>query len=859
MVDFEHSKHSGNSGNGNFTRKFHKFNWSACVEAVDEHALSSLSKWRGLSQEFCCWLHARNLIGLHNHCFAFPVHGDDDQVVACHFRLDNGTWAYHPPGTQVRPLIFGEPAADAVVLVFESQWDAFAVADKFGLHESQAGGQKLIFVVTRGANHGALVQEGIPAGCSGVFAFPQNDEVKNGTRACEQWLKKVISSAEVPVRRVEIPAEHKDANDWTRAGATVDAIFAAMEASTVVPKIAFISLPDKNIATAHGTPVVNESFPAEIAELVELARVAFAEKSAAPANSTNSAGDHAQPAIFPLESILTIWMDFARAQEESADPFLLGSILPVCAAILGRCVYFNWGERRQFSNLFVMLVGKPGDRKSSIIMLGEKVARCILPVNAFLPASFSPEAMFNEYAEETGGQPDKLWIVDDANATLKDWQKSVNGERVATRFLELYDCKGISESFQRNRKESEKGEARRVIEQTSTSLLFGATFNIAAFQGQEVRAGMSRRFLYYVAEKHGRLIVRPSANASAGLNTVVKAFRKLLSLSGAMDFTPEAAATWGEYQRMNRDEMDEIDPLREAEIARLSSAPMQTLSIAMIFEACCWAKTGGPVDQGDPSWNARLGNRPRGRLSESCQASRRHGEPSRDRPGSRDFSVQGAARPPDVRRLSFRYAVGIDQALLPEQWPRRHLETGRPLPALHPNARTPWRGSAGEEGRQARNLRLPRRGLKHVEFQENPMKSTTETCTENDARHADEPVPAWERRPEEPTRWFARFNLYRLLGSSRSIDGAWRQEPKEKTNKNGRAPDSWHKAAKRFQWRDRALAWDIADAQQLSQQVVVERARRLKLTLQERQRRERHLVGLDRNISISRCKAEQFE
>lgn len=593
-IEFERGKSAANGTHGNPVAKFHKFNWSACVKAMSAHALAALSEWRGLTPAFCQWLLDKGLVGLDHGCFAFPVQNDDNEIIGCHLRRDDGSWRYDPPGIGVRPLIFGEVHEEAAVFVFESQWDAFAVADKLGMHQSQEDAPKRAFIVTRGASNGPLVQGRIPAGCSLVFAFPQNDEEKNGCRAGEQWLEKVVSNAQAPVRRVEMPAVYKDANDWTRAGATTEVILAAMNAAKAVPKTACVDLLAAGTATTYVSLRANGSPPAEFAELVVLARNEFAARGAASANSTNSTGDNVQPAVFPPESILATWMKFARAQEESADAFLIGAILPVCAAILARQVYFRWGARRIFPNVFVMLTGKPGDRKSSCILLAENLARLIIPTNAFLPASFSPEAMFNEYYEDAGGRPDKLWIVDDANATLKDWQKSVNGERVATRFLELYDCKSLSENFQRNRKESEDGEARRVVEQTSTSLLFGATFNIAAFQGQEVRAGMSRRFLYYVAARHGRLIVRPSANDDKKLVTVSKGFKKLLGLSGEMDFAPEAAPIWQDYQQMNRDEMDAVDPLREAELSRLSSAPMQTLSMAMIFEACCWARSGGP-------------------------------------------------------------------------------------------------------------------------------------------------------------------------------------------------------------------------------------------------------------------------
>ena len=103
-------------------------------------------------------------------------------------------------------------------------------------------------------------------------------------------------------------------------------------------------------------------------------------------------------AVYPEDSILADWMRLAREQVESADAFIIGSILPVCAALLGRRVYFQWGEQQIFPNCFNMLAGKPGDRKSSIIDLAEMLARRIASESAFLPKSFSPETLFEEFS-----------------------------------------------------------------------------------------------------------------------------------------------------------------------------------------------------------------------------------------------------------------------------------------------------------------------------------------------------------------------------------------------------------------------------------------------------------------------------
>jgi RNA-splicing ligase RtcB len=55
-----------------------------------------------------------------------------------------------------------------------------------------------------------------------------------------------------------------------------------------------------------------------------------------------------------------------------------------------------------------------------------------------------------------------------------------------------------------------------------------------------------------------------------------------------MVLSHRARSRWDEFQQANRAEMDKTD--QDEKRSRLSSAPMQTLHVAMIFEACQSAK-----------------------------------------------------------------------------------------------------------------------------------------------------------------------------------------------------------------------------------------------------------------------------
>ena len=193
--------------------------WCACVEAFTDKHLERLADWRGFSGEFCSWLKQNRLVGLYEGCIAFPVHDSAGNVAAIHYRLRDGSWRYYPQGVKMRPLVIGELAADGFLHVFESQWDAFAFMD--------TSGERSGIIISRGASNGALVGGLLPER-STVYLWTQNDA------AGEKWQRDICANTKAIVKCAKIPAPHKDLNDWTRAGATADDLFAAMMSAETI-------------------------------------------------------------------------------------------------------------------------------------------------------------------------------------------------------------------------------------------------------------------------------------------------------------------------------------------------------------------------------------------------------------------------------------------------------------------------------------------------------------------------------------------------------------------------------------------------------------------------------------------------
>ena len=183
-------------------------------------------------------------------------------------------------------------------------------------------------------------------------------------------------------------------------------------------------------------------------------------------------------------------MDLASEVCEGAACWSLATILTVVAALLGRRVYYPREDKRVYLNLFNFLVGRPGHRKTTGLKLGEKIAYACLPASAFMPGRGSAEGLFDEYCADEGGQPDKLWLVEEANVVMSTWLKTNYGECVAAEMLRLYDCCRLVESFKRNKKKTNTSKSRREIPETSTSALFAGNFSTAVIPVGQVKEGL---------------------------------------------------------------------------------------------------------------------------------------------------------------------------------------------------------------------------------------------------------------------------------------------------------------------------------------------------------------------------------
>lgn len=88
----------------------------------------------------------------------------------------------------------------------------------------------------------------------------------------------------------------------------------------------------------------------------------------------------------------------------------------------------------------------------------------------------------------------------------------------------------------------------------------------------------------------------------------------------------------------------------------------------------------------------------------------------------------------------------------------------------------------------------------------------------------------WEQMPDEPLRWYRRFEKFRLMEPVRSIALVFQAEETEKNREKPRTKPTgdWYEIAKQWKWEERAAAWDAYQDEQLDKQIIAERKKVLK-------------------------------
>jgi hypothetical protein len=214
-----------------YQAQFAQITWRDWRAATTSENIAEFVRWRGYSLPFCQRLVEDGLLVLPRLRgqirVALPIHDQAGEVVGVHHRPVGGDaqWLVSG-GCRMFPLLIGNASAAQRMMVFESQWDAFALMDRLGWREGRLS--DTLVLSTRGAANCRVVDGRVPSGAPFVHAFSQNDP------AGARWLTGIARFAGKPVANVVTPSQFKDLNEWALAGATGDEILAAIQSAQPV-------------------------------------------------------------------------------------------------------------------------------------------------------------------------------------------------------------------------------------------------------------------------------------------------------------------------------------------------------------------------------------------------------------------------------------------------------------------------------------------------------------------------------------------------------------------------------------------------------------------------------------------------
>lgn len=225
--------------NGATPKSTSTLDWPKCGGAFTDQHIQALARWRGYTTEFVRWLKENGLIGIYDGRVATPV-VQSGSIIGAHYRLKDGTWRYFPLGIKAQPLVFGELVSAEPIHCFESTWDGLDYMDKSGERDG--------VIIARGAGNARLAAALIPQGAM-AYVWAQND--KPGA----DFERELVANAHCSVKRCKIPARYKDFNDWTRAGATAEDLFAAVQNAEELKSVQPFECSDESSETAQCFPL----------------------------------------------------------------------------------------------------------------------------------------------------------------------------------------------------------------------------------------------------------------------------------------------------------------------------------------------------------------------------------------------------------------------------------------------------------------------------------------------------------------------------------------------------------------------------------------------------------------------------
>ena len=304
-------------------------------------------------------------------------------------------------------------------------------------------------------------------------------------------------------------------------------------------------------------------------------------------NSPDSPAPHTTPSApyYPEASLIGKIIDYLYGQIETPKLFITAGALTLVSVVLNRKVFFRWGDKLHYPNLYQVLVGPSGiTRKSDLTsrideILAELWSECML-------ADFtSVERLIESFAQ----QPIRAIVQSEGKMFIDKLNQSPS---LANAIIKLYDCENLSTDFKKDKSHREKTKSFRkkacesdggriTAENTLLTILTGIVPEAWRVSDSNQISGLMGRFQLLFANKREHEILTAPMVRPEDRHHLIKSLRDLGQFHGEMRLSPEAQQAFLEIQRDNRLRMDSAPDVVNSNLSRM---PFTIIKVAMLYE-----------------------------------------------------------------------------------------------------------------------------------------------------------------------------------------------------------------------------------------------------------------------------------
>jgi len=242
--------------------------------------------------------------------------------------------------------------------------------------------------------------------------------------------------------------------------------------------------------------------------------------------------------LIPPGSFLESFIDYSNNITDGPDIFAYAAGLIVLSTLAQKNVYIQWAGNRLFANLYILLIAKSGDKKSTVLSLAKKLIGKFNTTDKFLvfPDDITPEALYLLCQNQSHGS----FFHGEFGEWLRNLDKNYNkGQKEF--FTDVFD----NHSHRKFIKGKEGKGEMFYISEPAFNILTASTIAWVAtnIKDADKSSGFMQRFVIFNGARDKHEIALPIANVDKSqiLNNLTSKLEEIMQVSGEITLSTDAS------------------------------------------------------------------------------------------------------------------------------------------------------------------------------------------------------------------------------------------------------------------------------------------------------------------------------